>query len=185
MKATDISSSSSAIAISESSSASESLQATTSSFEHILHPIHVKFFSQENPLYQKFPLDEKHLSSFQKSCGVDPDDVIAFGVPGKHGTSITDRRKFTSQNISPGTLFSSRHDLLVSGIHQQTQSGVHHRDGKVFSLLLADYNEGQVSENGDSVEYEFCGGRNSETGHEDLNSAANRAIMEALKYGNG
>ncbi len=158
--------------------------AAVSSFEHILHPVFVRFFSQDNDSYKEFPLDEKHLQYFQLNS-IAQENIIGFGQPCKTGISKSERQIISVENIAPGTLFNSRHDLLVSGIHQQPHSGVHHRDGKVHSLLLGDYNGGQILDNGNTVEYEFCGGRYSESGHEDMNTAANIAIMNALTYGNG
>ncbi len=158
--------------------------AAVSSFEHILHPVFVRYFSQDNDAYTQFPLDEKHLQYFQAN-GVALENVIAFGQPCKTGNSKSQRQLISADNIAPGTIFTSRHDLWASGIHQQPHSGVHHRDGKVYSLLLGDYNAGQILDNGNTVEYEFCGGRYSESGHEDMNTAANIAIMNALNLGSG
>jgi hypothetical protein len=84
--------------------------------------------------------------------------------------------------IPIGTLFFGRHDLALAVMHNQYRSGVHFRNGRVYSLLITPtYNSGTEYPDG-SIDYDFSGGRKNPSQEQDLQSAANRALLSSIDH---
>ncbi len=171
---------------------------TVNEQQHVMHNAYVRWFDVNNDAYKQYPLDDRHLQYF-RDHGIDTNpynnpgtaintsgNIIAASLirfEQNVGSLSAALATAALHSIAPGTIFRSRHDLNISGMHKSLRSGVHHKDGELHSLLLAGYNQGEIKQGGNIVEYEYSGGRLSADGLEDMNAAANRSITNALKKG--